>query len=224
MRTGLGASTKAVLGYVAIAGIVAGAVVMVGGWRGRSSSPVAVSVGAPLVDASAAPFVEGEPATRKTAPTPVAAVPLPPRTTTEKPSGEMLPWLNPLPPLTALILSTDSPVVRKSAGELDNWLTLTVMSGVKPCFARRPLKPIWAEFSAEFERIDGSSVKISQLRLAKIHGDYVISPEEATCFAESLQAITGHGVSKDAADALAPHLPMDHRFAFEYPCGTCTAK
>ena len=214
--------TRAVLGYVVIAALVAGAVVTVGVWLDRVS-PAAPSAGAPSADASSSAFAEAEPSIREAAPTVVVAIHAPSRAT-EKPGSEIVPWLNPLPPLLDLILSTESPAVRRAAEELNHWLTLTVGAGVKPCFARQPPQAVWAEFFAELDRGDGPSVKVSQLRLARIHGDYVISPEEAACFAENLRAITGHGVSEEAAEALAPYFPMDHRFAFEFPCGTCTAR
>lgn len=215
--------TKTVLGYVLIVALVAGAVVAIGAWHGRNLAPVALSDGAPLVDASVAAFAEPGSLITKTAPRIVAAMRRPPQTT-DKPGGEIVPWLDPLPPLTSLILSTDSPVVRQSAEELDNWMTLTVMAGVQPCFGRRPPKAVWAEFAAEFDLADRPSVKVGKLHLSKIHGDHKLKPEEASCLAENLQSITGHALSKDSAEALAPYFPMEHRFAFELKCGTCSAR
>jgi hypothetical protein len=136
--------------------------------------------------------------------------------TEETEATEIVPWLNPLPPLLTLMLSAESPEVRAHAEKFNRWLRLTADLAIKPCWARRPPKHIWAEFSAELEPGDGpNSVAVRQLRLVKIHGDYSLSSEEAACFSESLGAITGRAGSEDMMKALGPHLPMSHRFAVE---------
>lgn len=166
--------------FVLIVVLVAGAVVAVGARRDLVS-PAALPDGTPLPDAFTAAFAEPESSIRKAAPQAVTARRAPSKTTegkgteTEGNGAEVVPWLNPLPPLLTLMLSAESPDVRAHAEKLNRWLKLTAEVGVKPCWARRPPKQVWAEFSAELQSGDGpNSVGVSQLKLVKIHGDYLL--------------------------------------------------
>jgi hypothetical protein len=204
--------------FVLIVVLVAGAVVGLGLWHNSapSTAPTPPADSPPSAETSPGRPSNPAPSTRRSPPPkPINLLRLP-VATGEAEEPEIVPWLNPLPPLLALGLSSESPAVRAHAEKLNRWLKLTVDLAIKPCWARRPPKHIWAEFSAELEPGEGqNSVAVNQLRFVRIHGDYSLSPEEAGCISENLGAIKGRSGSEEEMKALGPHLPMSHRFAVE---------
>jgi hypothetical protein len=201
--------------FVAVVVLVAGAVVAVGlgtDLGSPAARPDGVSADASAELSAEPAFAEAHSSTARPAPHDAAP----------KTGGEIIPWLNPLPPLLSLILSAESQEVRAHAQKLNLWLKVTVEVGVQKCWKRRPPELVWAEFSAEIDRgVQPNSLAFRELRLTKIHGDYVLDPEETRCFSETLAAITGRIGNEGEVEALAPYFPMFHRFAFEWPCGSC---